>query len=234
MTNQLNNRQSQCVILLHGLARTHFSMRRMERFLKSSGYCVYNIYYPSRNLPVDELAPLAIGQGLELCSHNNVEQIHFVTHSLGGILVRQYLQTHVIEKLGRVVMLGPPNHGSEIADFMQRLPGYRFINGPAGFQLGTQKTDLPKTLGPVNFELGVIAGKRSLNLLFSTLLPGDDDGKVSVESTKIKGMRDFITLPISHTFMMQDYETLSQTLHFLDHGCFDHSRLKVSRIDEPE
>lgn len=227
----INKRQSQCVILLHGLARTHLSMRRMERYLKTSGYCVFNISYPSRYLPIDELAPLAINQGLEQCNQNGINKVHFVTHSMGGILVRQYLHHHKIPNLGRVVMLGPPNHGSEAADRLKHLPGYRLINGPAGFQLGTHKTDIPKTLGPVDFDLGVIAGKRSNNLFLSALLPGEDDGKVTVESTKIEGMTDFITLPISHTFMMQDYETLFQTNYFLDHGYFDHERIQHAITD---
>ena len=221
-----NPRQSECVILLHGLARSHFSMQRMEKFLRTSGYNVVNINYPSRNLPIDQLAPLAIEQGLETCSQNNNIKVHFVTHSMGGILVRYYMQSHQIPCMGRVVMLGPPNHGSEAADRLKHLPGYGLINGPAGFQLGTAVTDLPQTLGPVNFELGVIAGKRSLNLLLSALLPGEDDGKVTVESTKIDGMRDFITLPTTHTFMMQNHESLFQTLHFLDHGCFNHARIQ--------
>ncbi len=216
------NHQSECVILLHGLARTHLSMSSMESVLKKNGYYVANINYPSRKLPISDLASIAIEEGLNQCRKQNLETIHFVTHSLGGILVRQYTHLHVIPELKRVIMLGPPNKGSETVDKLKNLPGFTLINGPAGHELGTAESDLPNKLGPVNFELGVIAGKRSINPILSSLIEGQDDGKVSVEHTKIEGMKDFIALPTTHTFMMRNQQTIHQTLYFLDHGVFDH------------
>lgn len=213
---------SQCVILLHGLARTGFSMRHLEKKLKAAGYSVININYPSRHLPIDKLADVAIKQSIDICMKQGADSINFVTHSMGGILVRHYCQHHDIPGLKRVVMLGPPNQGSEAVDKLRNFPGFGWLHGPAGLQLGTGSEDIPRNLGAVNFELGIIAGKRSINLILSRLLPGQNDGKVSVESTKISGMKDFITLPSTHTFMMRNPETIHQTLHFLQQGQFDH------------
>ena len=149
------------------------------------------------------------------------ELIHFVTHSMGGILVRQYLTENKIENLGRVVMLGPPNHGSEIVDELGEMPGFELINGEPGKQLGTSSDSVPNSLGPVDCDLGVIAGEVSFNPVYSAMLPGDDDGKVSVDSTKVEGMKDHIVLPVSHTFMMRNTEVIEQTQFYLGHGRFD-------------
>lgn len=214
---------SQCVILLHGLVRTGNSMRQLEKNLKAAGYCVVNINYPSRHLPIDELADVVIKQSIDLCLQQGTQSINFVTHSLGGILVRHYSQNHEIPGLKRVVMLAPPNQGSEAVDKLRNFPGFGWFHGPAGLQLGTGSEDIPRNLGAANFELGVIAGKRSISLIISRFIPGQNDGKVSVESTKITGMKDFITLPSTHTFMMRNPETIHQTLHFLQQGRFDHS-----------
>lgn len=214
--------KQECVILLHGLSRTRLSMRRLEKTLTSEGYHVVNFNYPSRRMSIDELADVVIDKCLQSCQQLNVNYFNFVTHSMGGILVRQYTQHREIPGLKRVVMLGPPNQGSEVVDKLKHLPGFAWWHGPAGSQLGTSENDLPRNLKPVNFELGVIAGKRSLNLFLSHLLPGQDDGKVSVESTKAEGMTDFITLPCTHTFMMRNPEIIRQTLHFLQYGRFDH------------
>jgi hypothetical protein len=218
------NKQKHCVILLHGLARTHLSMQAMEKALHKEGYLVVNVNYPSRELPIGELVQIAVKQGLDRCKLKQSHSVSFVTHSLGGILVRYYLQMHKIPELHRVVMLGPPNKGSEAVDKLKDIPGYSLINGPAGRELGTTEQDFPKKLGPVNFELGIIAGKRSINLLLSTMIPGPNDGKVSVESTQIQGMKDFITLPVTHTFMMRNPKVIHQTLYFLQRGEFDHSK----------
>jgi pimeloyl-ACP methyl ester carboxylesterase len=215
----------QCVILLHGLARTHLSMMAMEKALQRNGYQVVNVNYPSRALPIDQLARIAIEHGLKGCEQQNHSRVHFVTHSLGGILVRNYLQLHEIPGLHRVVMMGPPNQGSEVVDRLKDFPGYRLFNGPAGQQLGTANDDLPRQLGPVDFELGVIAGKRSVNLVLSSMMPSPNDGKVSVSSTQIEGMTDFITLPVTHTFMMLNPNVIRQTLYFLKHGHFDQHRV---------
>jgi len=206
MTNANENKtatQQDCVIVLHGLARTAFSMRKIETALEND-YKVINKTYPSRKHSIKELADIAIAPAIEQCS--NKQRIHFVTHSLGGILVRQYLSEHDVRNIGNVVMLGPPNNGSELVDYFQstKVTNWAFekANGPAGAQLGTQDDSRPIDLGPVSFSLGVIAGNVSYSPVFSKAFEGDDDGKVSVASTKIDGMKDHIVLPVSHTFMM--------------------------------
>ncbi len=213
----------ECVILLHGLARGSDSMNKMEKKLNKY-YRVVNYDYPSTREDIATLAETAIPEAVEKCG--DTESILFVTHSMGGILVRQYLSNHTIENLGRVVMLGPPNHGSEIVDKLGEVPGFEMINGEAGKQLSTSSRSVPNTLGPVGFDLGVIAGKASFNPIYSAMLPGDDDGKVSTESTMVEGMNDHIELPASHTFMMRNPEVIAQALFYLKYGRFDRSDRK--------
>jgi hypothetical protein len=211
---------NECVVLLHGLARTSDSMAPIEEELSRNGYQVANVNYASRHKPIEQLAPAVIRQGLNSCADASV--VHFVTHSLGGILVRQYLANQNIQQLGYVVMLAPPNQGSEVVDHWQDIPGYKSLNGPAGLQLGTGSQSIPKQLGPVLFPLGVIAGNRTINPLLSLSLANPDDGKVSVENTKVDGMADFIEVPHTHTFIMRSEGVIKQILHFLKHGRFQH------------
>lgn len=210
----------ECVVLLHGLARTADSMNKLEAALLEENYLVVNIDYPSRKHSVEDLANKAVGEGLDSCTAAGATRTHFVTHSLGGILVRAYTEQHEKVDIGRVVMLGPPNQGSEVVDNLRGTPGFKWLNGPAGMQLGTDRADVPKSLGPVNFELGVIAGTQSINLILSTFLPNPDDGKVSVEATKVEGMTDFMALPATHPFLMRNEAAIEQTLHFLKNGSF--------------
>jgi len=211
---------NECVILLHGLARTASSMEKLANTLEEVGYSVANIDYPSRHHAIPTLAKMAIDQGLSECREKEATTINFVTHSLGGILVREYLNKQPIEELKRVVMLGPPNQGSEVVDKLKNVPGFKALNGPAGLQLGTSKKDIPKQLGAVNFDTGIIAGTRSINLILSGYLPGIDDGKVTVENAKVAGMKDFMTLPVTHPMMMNNDNVIDQTLHFLRQGYF--------------
>ncbi|MEM9403515.1 MAG: alpha/beta hydrolase [Pseudomonadota bacterium] len=218
---------TECVVFLHGLARTAQSMDKIEAAFAEQDYLTANIDYPSREFPIEVLAPEAVGRGLSDCRAGGATRIHFVTHSLGGILVRYYLDGNVIEELGRVVMLAPPNQGSEVVDDYRNAPGYDQLNGPAGSQLGTGEDSIPAKLGPVEFPLGVIAGTRSINLILSQSLPNPDDGKVSVSSTQVEGMTDFLVVDVSHPFIMRSDEVIEQTQHFLRHGAFDHQRAET-------
>ncbi len=211
---------AECVILLHGLARTSSSMDELEEKLSNHGFFVANIDYPSRKMKIQELSEKAVNEGIIKCKASGSSLINFVTHSLGGILVRQYYQNHLPTNVNRVVMLGPPNNGSEVVDNLKDVPGYELINGPAGMELGTGEDDIPKQLGPVNFELGVIAGTQSINLILSMFLPNPDDGKVSVESAKVEGMCGFITLPVTHPFLMANDKVITEVISFLKNGRF--------------
>jgi pimeloyl-ACP methyl ester carboxylesterase len=208
----------ECVALLHGLWRSENSMNRMERELAAAGFSVQNIGYESTERTIEELAQEVIPAAREACPENS--PIHFVTHSMGGILLRQYLETAAIPELGRVVMLGPPNQGSEVVDRYGETPGFAWFSGPAGLQLGTGEASVPRSLGPARFELGVIAGTRSINPILSMTLPDQDDGKVSVESTRVAGMEDHLEMPVTHVFMMRDSQVIDQVIEFLRHGQF--------------
>jgi triacylglycerol lipase len=209
--------EDECVVLVHGLGRGDGSFFLMEEVLQAAGYTVVNLDYPSRKATIQELLGY-LDDAVATCGEQTV---NFITHSLGGILVRGWLGANHPDRLGRVVMLAPPNQGSEVVDAMSDLPLYRFLTGPVGQQLGTGDDGTPAQLGPARFELGVIAGNRSLNPLFSGMIPGEDDGAVSVENTKIEGMSDHIVLPVTHTFLMNNPLVIAQAAIFLQTGRFD-------------
>ena len=209
-----------CVILLHGMGRTKASMRKLEKHLIAQGFQTQNEGYPSTKVPIETIAQRYIPAAIAKCRAKKARKIHFVTHSLGGIVLRHYLQNDSLPQGSRAVMISPPNQGSEVAQYLKNCSLYKWMMGPAGQQLGTKHDPFVKTLAPVDVEVGIITGDRSLNPLFSSLLPGPDDGKVSVQSAKLKEMRDFLVVKSSHAFIMRNPRVMAETVHFLEHGHF--------------
>lgn len=209
--------QADCVVLLHGLARGQGSWSVMVPALQRAGYSVENAGYPSTDAPIAELLP-HVDNAMAACAGRGAT--HVVTHSMGGILFRAWVAARGQPFDGRVVMLGPPNGGSELVDKLGDFAPFRWVNGPAGLQLGTDADSVPNQLGPYRGALGVIAGSRSVSPVFSALIPGRDDGKVAVEATKIDGMIAHLTVPSTHTFMMMNPVVVGQVLHFLEHERF--------------
>lgn len=213
-------KNSECIILIHGLARTSRSMNQAEKHLSAYGYKVINLNYPSRKKDIKTLASQHLRPVIKNCETKKYHKIHFLTHSMGGILLRYYLSKHVIDNLGRSVMLAPPNQGSEITDKLGHLYLFHLLNGPAGKQLGTDMNSIPMQLGKVAFETGIIAGDKSVNPLLSLLIPGKNDGKVALERAKINGMKDYLSVPYSHPFIMQRTQVIYQALYFIQNGFF--------------
>lgn len=208
-----------CVVLLHGLGRSHLSMLPLQVALESAGYATWNGGYDSTAAPVEALATV-VGEAVADCRARQAARIHFVTHSMGGILLRAYFADHAVPEAGRVVMLAPPNHGSEIVDAYRERWWFRSATGPAGQQLGTGADSLPNTLPPLKLEVGVIAGRGSSDPWFGGLFAGAHDGKVSVASARLEGMRDFLVVDSGHTFMMNAPEVIRQVKAFLESGAF--------------
>lgn len=208
----------ECVILLHGMARSDRSMKTMEAALSAQGYAVVNYAYPSTDYDIETIAKEHIAKAIAQCQPST--KVNFVTHSLGSIILRKYLSEHTMRTLGRVVMLGPPNKGSEVVDRLKNVPGFKLINGPSGMQLGTQHDSVPNSLGGVDYPVGVIAGSSTVNPILSLMLPKPNDGKVSVESTKLDGMSDHIVVPVSHPFLMKNKDVIRQVKAFLNTGEF--------------
>jgi len=216
------------VVLLHGLARTDASLAPMALALKAAGFRVLNWSYPSTKAPPEDLAE-EVGRAVAQVGPGRV---HFVTHSMGGILLRDWLARHRPAEMGRAVMLAPPNHGSELVDRLGDNPVFHMVNGTAGKTLGTGPESWPNRLPAADYPLGVIAGTRSLNPVWNAMLPGPNDGKVTVESTRLAGMADHLVLPVTHTFMMVNPVVIRQVLSFLRAGRFDPSLTLASVVKE--
>ena len=209
----------ECVVVLHGLARSSRSMSRLAGRLLDAGFLVDNLDYPSTREPLDRLVA-ELARAVERDSAS-CPKTHFVGYSLGALLVRAFLQQTHPRNLGRVVMIGPPNHGSEIVDFIGGTWLFNAVFGSVGAGLGTSSESLPARLGPPNFEFGVIAGNQPINPLGWWLIPGENDGEVSLESTRLEGMSDFVVVRENHTFMMDAPEVAKETVAFLRTGHFD-------------
>lgn len=220
------------VVVLHGLNVTHHTMGRLARALGEAGYDVVNRTYPSRTMPIERIATEWLPALLKERDAGAAPRVHFVTHSMGGILARLWLREKgAPANIGRIVMIAPPNHGSEVPDHFRgrgnRLRAlFRFVASANAGQLGTDDESVPRKLSrgkfPADVELGVIAGNRWVNPFFLSWFKGENDGTVSVASTRLDGMRDHVVMPHSHTGIVMRRAVAEQTLHFLREGKFMH------------
>ena len=213
---------SSLVVLLHGLGRTRRAMAALDRHLRYHGFRTVNLGYPSRSLDIRQIANAHLAPAVSRLIGTSGRPVHFVGHSLGSIVVRQYLRDHPVTTGTRVVMLAPPNCGSELADTLMRFGWYRRLMGPAALQLGTEPDSEPNRLGPVAAAVGIIAGTKSCLPFSRRIFQGANDGKVAVERTRLAGMDDFLVLPCGHTFMTRDRTVMHQVVRFLRTGMFDH------------
>ena len=224
MTAKRSSRDHQDgVVLLHGISRTALSLRKMQTALEAAGFATLNIDYPSRHYALEALAE-HIHPAVALFAAGIEGQLHFACHSMGGLLARVYISKYRPAHLGRVVMLGTPNGGSEIADRLKNVSLFRAWFGPAGEQLVTRRDAATDALfPPVDYPVGIIAGNRSLDPMSSLFLPKPHDGRVSVENTKLDGMTDHIAIGTSHPWLPGNRVAIEQTIAFLKDGKFQTS-----------
>ncbi len=211
---------ARCAVLIHGLARLAGSMSKLSQALNKAGWHTANVDYPSRKHTVEALASGVVFTGVSACRAMGATRIDAVTHSLGGILMRQFLKDQSIDGFARLVMLGPPNHGSEVVDALRDVPGFVAFNGPAGLELGTGDDSVPNMLGPIEVDTAIIAGTASINLLLSNFLPNPDDGKVSVASARLQGMCAMMSIHVSHPFLIKNDASIEQVIAYLSDGKF--------------
>jgi triacylglycerol lipase len=214
-------RPRECVILLHGLGRGALSMAAIGAGLRCNGFAVVNLDYASTRKSLEALAEEDLAPAVAECRTRDYDRIHLVSHSMGGIIARVFLRHHTLPPGSRVVMLSPPNQGSEVADWaIHHLPRLYHLAGPAAGQLGTGDDSISRSAAPLTAQIGIIAGNRSWNPIFSAILPGDDDGKVSVSRTRLAGMADFLIVPRTHLTILYDRAVIGQIAYFLANGGF--------------
>lgn len=214
------------VVLVHGLSRRSGSLMAIGEALLAQGYRVCRIDYPSMSEPPEAIVT-GFTEHVRDCAPADA-RLHFVTHSLGGIVLRAWVRETAPAAIGRVVMLAPPNQGTELADIAARSALLSAVLGPAAGHLGTGPGSLPRRLGPADFELGIIAGDRSLHPLGTFVLEGPNDGTVTAASARLAGMRDFATVRRTHSFLMDSPEVIEEVLAFLASGCFSRRLGNVS------
>ena len=216
------NTPQQKVVLLHGIWRSSKSMFFIERYLRRRGYEVLNLDYPSTRLPLEALIETVHPR---IAEFSNGATTHFVCHSMGGLVIRAYLSRHRPVGLGKVVMLGTPNHGSEVADFIKGWRAYRHCFGPAGQQLTTNQSAIAHLFSGVDYPLGIIAGDTSLDVVCKHIIGKPSDGKVSIESTKLEGMSAHCVVPVSHLMLTYSRRVNRLIAQFLAEGKFLRGRV---------
>ena len=218
------------VVLLHGISRTALSFRKMQLALERAGFATLNLDYESRRKALEGLAE-DIDPAIQRFADRIDGSVHFVCHSMGGLLARVYIARHRPKHLGRVVMLGTPNSGSEIAERLKNFGVYRAFFGPAGQQLGTRRdAAIDALFPPVDYPVGIIAGNRSIYPIASRFLPRPHDGRVSIANTKLEGMADHVVVAASHPWLVRNSVAIAQTIAFLREGKFNPSDV-VTRED---
>lgn len=210
------------VVLAHGLGRSNWAMWRFAQRLEYAGYKVCSLDYQSLGVSVTEVL-LETSTQIDAC-FLNAPKVHFVGHSLGGLVIRAYLQnkTHKLQKakIGELILIGTPNKGSELADHLNDS-WLMEIGGGISRALVTGTRSLGNNLNSLDVNIGVIAGTKSFSLTNANFT-GPNDGLVSVASTKLDTMSDFITIEVSHSMMRYNLEVAEQTIHFLQKGMFKH------------
>ncbi|GHB91489.1 esterase/lipase family protein [Cerasicoccus arenae] len=222
--NEYGQPGGETIILLDGIGPKFRHLGLMINMLQKPGRRVLLIDYPSTRNTIESLVEEELVPAIASAKIEREQPLHFVTFSMGGLMARTYLKDHAPANLGRVVHIAPPNHGSEVADWLKKIPLFRWGFGKSGQQLTTDSTSLPNTLGPACYEAGVIAGCRSLDPWFGWMFKGPNDGKVSVESARLDGMTDFAIVPSSHYLIMNHPQTLALTDRFLQEGNFGKTR----------
>ena len=218
--------KGKAVVLLHGLAHSRSCMTALGKYLEQHGeYVVLNVEYPGthQSIGADARALASILEHLD-----GIEEINFVAHSMGNIVVRHYLADQTDPKAGRrpdprirrMVMLGPPNHGSSLANAFADNRLFKMILGKPGQELGRHWAWEAINLATPQFEFGIVAGGLGNRHGFNPFLPGDNDGVLPVESTRLAGAADFVVVPILHLPMVSDDRVFQYTLRFLQHGYF--------------
>lgn len=220
--SRMSNSGGDYVIMIHGLFNSSSRMDRFEEYFKERGYQVLNIDYPSADYPVEELSQKYLKPIVDSISVAEEQDVHFITHSLGGLVLRHYLTHNNPPGLGRVVMLSPPNHGSELADLFLKRSLARKIAGPATMELRTENNGFFEKLGPIDYNLGIIAGNKSYTRGTDRHLPGADDGMVAIDSMKLEGMTDFIILNEHHRGLTRSIDAMKQAEYFLKNRQFNH------------
>lgn len=226
----------ECVVLVHGLWRSGFAMRSIASDLEDYGFHTVRIDYPSTKMEIPQLAEEFVPDGVKLCQQTGAEKIHLVTHSMGGILARQYLQNHKLPQGSRVVMLSPPNQGSDLSKKFHDSSWYQWLVGPAGASLTQDDSGIINQLLEIDEPVGVIAAYRSWSLWPESWLSSPNDGTVSVKSMMLKEMDDLILVNSGHATMRYEEEIHHQIRHFIKTGAFDHNTVgdlaDVSQINQ--
>ena len=209
------------VFLVHGVLRSASSMSKIESALKEKGFKTHNFEYSSRKETIKAISK-RLHKEIKKVYERDIESISFVTHSFGTIVIRYYLANHTLKKKGRFVMIAPPNKGSQWARILSRLSLYQWVLGVAGGKIQDVEKSIPAITAPPPIEFGVIAGGTGTRIGMNPLLPGDDDGTITVEETRLEGMKDFIQIIGQHSLLLTQKSVIDNVVHFLNTGKFLH------------
>jgi pimeloyl-ACP methyl ester carboxylesterase len=208
------------VVLLHGLGRSEAAMWLLASRIEAAGFDVVRIGYHSLGDPPERILA-AVSRQIDACCKASLKPVHFVGYSLGGLIIRAYLAENKLRTLGRVVLIATPNAGTPLVD-AYRDSWWMDLAGPTAKSLGTGPDSFPNSLPAPDYPVGVIAGVREAP--FVDVIPGEDDGLVPLESTKVVGMVDFVIVESNHMLMRYSQEVARQTIAFLRTGEFLRNR----------